>query len=160
MSVTSTKATGAPEFYLIEHTRSVTRSLPAHVIRLPRCIPGCSQSISPTDSGPQPFVLQCSTPWRGFCDTINVHRTIVNNALIETRVDLAAGRLTAAEWLQPIARREKCCLLIGSGTGAWLFILERMVRIVIRFQIFSPYLRKILHITVDVFLELGLSTDY
>ena len=49
MSVTSSKATGAPEFYLIEHTRSVTRSLPAHVIRLPRCIPGCSQSISPLD---------------------------------------------------------------------------------------------------------------
>ena len=47
MSVTSSKATGAPEFYLIEHIRSVTRSLPAHVIRLPRCIPGCSQSISP-----------------------------------------------------------------------------------------------------------------
>ena len=41
------RKTGAPECHLIEHTRSVTRSLPAHVIRLPRCIPGCSQSISP-----------------------------------------------------------------------------------------------------------------
>ena len=36
-----------------------------------------------------------------------------------------------ARWL------EKCYPLIGSGTGAWLFILERMVRIVIRFQITS-----------------------
>ena len=48
--VTSSKATGAPELHLIEHTGSVTRSLPAHVIRLLRCIPGFSQSISPSVS--------------------------------------------------------------------------------------------------------------
>ena len=41
----------------------------------------------------------------GFGDIPNVHGTIVNNALIETRVDLAAGRLMPAEWLQPIATR-------------------------------------------------------
>ena len=29
---------------------------------------------------------------------------------------------------------EKCCMLIGGGTAAWLFISRRMVRIVIRFQ--------------------------
>ena len=59
------------------------------------------------DSGPRLFVLQCSTPWGGggFGDILNLHGTIVNNALIETRVDLAAGRLTTAEWLQPIGTR-------------------------------------------------------
>ena len=36
-----------------------------------------------------------------------------------------------ARWLK------KCYPLIGSGTGAWLYILERMVRIIIRLQIFS-----------------------
>ena len=46
MSVTSSKATGAPEFYLIEHTRSVTRSLPAHVIRLPRSFDSVSTGSS------------------------------------------------------------------------------------------------------------------
>ena len=34
----------------------------------------------------------------GLCD-------IVNNVLIEARVDLAAGRLASVEWLQPAATR-------------------------------------------------------
>ena len=41
----------------------------------------------------------------GIGDIPNVHGTIVNNALIETCVDLAAGKLTVAEWLQPMATR-------------------------------------------------------
>ena len=57
------------------------------------------------DSGPRPFVLKCSTPWGEFGDIPDMHESIVNNALIEARVDLAAGRLTAAEWLQPMATR-------------------------------------------------------
>ena len=39
----------------------------------------------------------------GFGDIPDMHESIVNKALIEARVDLAAGRLTAAEWLQPMA---------------------------------------------------------
>ena len=75
------------------------------------------------DSGPKPFVLHCQTQQGGFCD-------ILYNVLIETHVDLVAGRLSCTEWL----RLEKCSTLIGSGTRAWLLILERMVGIVIRFQ--------------------------
>ena len=48
------------------------------------------------DTGPRPFVLNCHTSWGGLCD-------IVNNVLIEARVDLAAGRLASVEWLQPAA---------------------------------------------------------
>ena len=62
------------------------------------CITNIAVKNALTDSGPRPFVLQCSTPWGAF-------GTIVNNALIETRVDLAAGRLTVAEWLRPMATR-------------------------------------------------------
>ena len=69
------------------------------------CITDIAVKNALTDSGPRPFVLQCSTPWEAFADTVNVHGTIVNNALIETRVDLAAGRLTVAEWLRPMATR-------------------------------------------------------
>ena len=50
------------------------------------------------DSGPKPFVLKCQTQQGGLCD-------IINNVLIETRVDLVAGRLSSIEWLQPTATR-------------------------------------------------------
>ena len=80
--------------------QSVLKEIYGHL-----CITDVAVKNALTDSGPRPFVLQCSTSWGGFCDTVNVHRTIVDNALIETRVDLAAGRLTAAEWLQPISKR-------------------------------------------------------
>ena len=63
---------------------------------------------------------------------------MVNDVLIEARVELVAGRLSCTEWMRPKATArwlEKCSTLIGSGTGAWLFIWDRMARIVIRFQI-------------------------
>ena len=41
----------------------------------------------------------------GFGDIPDMHEWIVNSALIEARVDLAVGRLMAAEWLQPMATR-------------------------------------------------------
>ena len=43
----------------------------------------------------------------GLCDTpgAGVRGTLVSDILIEARVNLAAGRLTSAEWLQPTATR-------------------------------------------------------
>ena len=38
-------------------------------------------------------------------DWPSVHGSLVSEVLIEARVDLAAGRLTSAEWLQPTATR-------------------------------------------------------
>ena len=80
--------------------QSVLKEIYGHL-----CIIDVAVKNALTDSGPRPFVLKYSTQQGGFCDTVNVHGTIVNNALIETRVDLAAGRLTTAEWLQPTAKR-------------------------------------------------------
>ena len=76
---------------------------------------------------------------RGFGDIPDMHESIVNNALIEARVDLAAGRLTAAEWLQPMAtrgglRNAARCLEAALVPGC--IYGERMVRISIRFQIY------------------------
>ena len=82
------------------HCQSVLKEIYGHL-----CLADFTVKKALSDSGRRPFVLQCSTPWGGFGDILNVHGMIVNNALIETRVDLAAGRLTAAEWLQPIGTR-------------------------------------------------------
>ena len=41
----------------------------------------------------------------GLYDIPGVHGSLVSDILIEARVDLAAGRLTSAEWLQPTATR-------------------------------------------------------
>ena len=79
--------------------QSVLKEIYGHL-----CIIDVAVKNALTDSGPRPFVLQCYTQQGGFCDPVNVHRTIVNNALIETRVDLVAGRLTTAEVLQPTAK--------------------------------------------------------
>ena len=67
------------------------------------CLTNTSVKTALADTGPTPFVLQYSTPWGGLCDTPGVHRNLVNDILIQARVDLAAGRLTLAEWLQPTA---------------------------------------------------------
>ena len=47
--------------------------------------------------GTQKVPLGGHTQQGGLCD-------IINNVLIEARVELATGRLTSAEWLQPTAR--------------------------------------------------------
>ena len=41
----------------------------------------------------------------GLGDIPSVHGSLVNEALIEAHVDVVAGRLTSAEWLQPTATR-------------------------------------------------------
>ena len=71
------------------------------------CLTDVSVRTALTDTGPRPFNLQCSAPWGGLCDTpgAGVRGTLVSDVLIEARVGLAAGRLTSAEWLQPIATR-------------------------------------------------------
>ena len=48
--------------------------------------------------------------------------------VIRTQKERKLSGCGHARWL------EKCSTLIGGGTGAWLFIWERMARIVIRFQ--------------------------
>ena len=61
------------------------------------------------ESGPRPFSLSCLPPWGGLCDvsTTEIGANLVNDILIETRVQLVAGRLTAPRWLLPVrARRE------------------------------------------------------
>ena len=50
------------------------------------------------DSGPKPFVLHCQTQQGGLDD-------MVNDVLIETRVEMVAGRLSRIGWLQPTTRR-------------------------------------------------------
>ena len=55
------------------------------------------------DTGPQPFCLQCSTPFGGggICDTASdiSHGNLINDILIDTCVQLTAGKLRSAAWL-------------------------------------------------------------
>ena len=80
-----------------------------------RCLTTLNYSRPASGSGPDislTFPLIGLTHATGWC---NVNLCLVDVAvkkalsdsgpLIETRVDLAAGRLTAAEWLQPMATR-------------------------------------------------------
>ena len=67
------------------------------------CLTNVSVKTALVDTGPRPFVLQCSTPWGGLYDIPGVHGSLVSDILIEARVDLAAGRLSSSEWLQPTA---------------------------------------------------------
>ena len=78
--------------------RSVLKEIYSHL-----CLTDVSVKTALVDTGPRPFVLQCSTPRGGLCDIPGVHGSLVSEILIEARVDLAAGRLTSAEWLQPTA---------------------------------------------------------
>ena len=61
------------------------------------------------ESGTRPFSLSCLPPWGGLCDvsTAEIGANLVNDILIETRVQLVADRLIAPRWLLPVrARRE------------------------------------------------------
>ena len=117
------------------------------------------------------FVLKCSTPWGGFGDIPNVHGTIVSNALIETRVDLAAGRLTAAVWLHMAtrgglrndARWFEAALEPGCLSGSAWSELSFASRPPASVPFFSPCLRSILIVPAYYcwrISRLGLSTDY
>ena len=68
--------------------RSVLKDIYSHL---------CLNDVA-VDTGPKPFVLKSHTQQGGLCD-------IINNVLIEARVDLVAGRLASVEWLQPTATR-------------------------------------------------------
>ena len=73
--------------------RSVLKNIYSHL-----CLNDVAVSRALVDSGPRPFVLKCHTQQGGLCD-------IINNVLIEARVDFVAGRLASVEWLQPTATR-------------------------------------------------------
>ena len=73
--------------------RSVLKDIYSHL-----CLTDVAVSRALVDTGPRPFVLKCHMQQGGLCD-------ILNNILIEARVDLAAGRLASVEWLQPAATR-------------------------------------------------------
>ena len=59
------------------------------------------------ESGPRPFSLTCLPPWGGLCDvsTTTIGGSLVSDILIETRVQLVAGKLTAPRWLLPVCVR-------------------------------------------------------
>ena len=69
------------------------------------CLTDVSVKTALVDTGPRPFVLQCSTPWGALYGIPGVRGSLISDILIEARVDLTAGRLTSAEWLQPTATR-------------------------------------------------------
>ena len=73
--------------------RSVLKDIYSHL-----CLTDVAVSRALVDTGPRPFVLKCHTQQGRLCD-------IINNVLIEARVDLAAGKLAGVEWLQPAATR-------------------------------------------------------
>ena len=71
------------------------------------CLTDLAVKMALVDTGPRPFSLRCSAPWGAFCDTAAAisRGNLISDILIETRVHLAAGRLTSAEWLMPGATR-------------------------------------------------------
>ena len=73
--------------------RSMLKDIYSHL-----CINDVAVSGALVDTGPKPFVLKCQTQQGGLDD-------IINSVLIQTRVDLVAGRLSFTEWLRPTAAR-------------------------------------------------------
>ena len=69
------------------------------------CLTDISVKTALADTRPRPFNLQCSMPWGGLYDIPGARGTLISEILIEAHVDLAAGRLTSAAWLQPTATR-------------------------------------------------------
>ena len=71
--------------------RSILKDIYSHL-----CNNDVAVSGALVDTGPKPFVLKCQTQQGGLDD-------IINSVLIQTRVDLVAGRLSCTEWLRPTA---------------------------------------------------------
>ena len=67
------------------------------------CLSDMALKTSLIDTGPRPFCLQCSTPWGGLCDEASAisRGNLINDILIDTHVQLAAGKLRSAAWLVP-----------------------------------------------------------
>ena len=62
------------------------------------CLSDMAVKTALIDTGPRPFCLQCSTPWGGLCDTASAisRGNLINHILIDTRVQLTAGKLRSA----------------------------------------------------------------
>ena len=71
------------------------------------CLSDMAVKSALIDTGPRPFCLQCSTPWGGLCDTASAisRGNLINDILIDTRVQLTAGKLRSAAWLVPETTR-------------------------------------------------------
>ena len=84
--------------------RSVLIEIYSHL-----CLTDITVKTALLESGPRPFHLSCLPPWGGLCDvsTTEIGANLVNDILIETRVQLVAEKLTASRWLLPVrAHRE------------------------------------------------------
>ena len=73
--------------------RSILKDICSHL-----CLNDVTVSRALVDSGPKPFVLCGQAQQGGLCD-------MVNDVLIEARVELVAGRLSCTEWMRPKATR-------------------------------------------------------
>ena len=73
--------------------RSILKDIYSHL-----CLNDATVSEALIDTGPKPFIIRSQTPQGGLND-------IVNDALIDTRVDLVAGRLSYTQWMLPTAKR-------------------------------------------------------
>ena len=71
------------------------------------CLTDAAVKTALVDTGPRPFCLQCSTPWGALYDATGASSrgNMINNVLIDTRVQLAAGTLHSAAWLVPATTR-------------------------------------------------------
>ena len=73
--------------------RSILKEIYSHL-----CLNDATVSEALIDTGPKPFVLRSQTQQGGLND-------IVNDVLIDARVELVAGRLSYTEWMRPAATR-------------------------------------------------------
>ena len=73
--------------------RSILKEIYSHL-----CLSDATFSEALIDTGPKPFILRSQAPQGGLDD-------IVNDTLIDTRVDLVAGRLLYTQWMLPTAKR-------------------------------------------------------
>ena len=79
-------------------TRTVLTEIYGHL-----CINDIAVKTALIHTGPRPFTLQCSAPWGTLGDTSHTvsRGNLISDILIDTRVQLATGKLTSAEWLAP-----------------------------------------------------------
>ena len=84
--------------------RSVLREIYSHL-----CLTDIAVKTALLESGPMPFSLSCLPLWGGLCDvsTTEIGANLVNDILIEARVQLVADRLTVPRWLLPVRTRRE-----------------------------------------------------
>ena len=71
------------------------------------CVSDSEIGSALVQSGPRPFLLSCLPPWGGLSDALStaIGGNLVSDILIETRVQLVAGKLKAPRWLVPVCIR-------------------------------------------------------